>query len=105
MLMTFLAFGRRARREYRVFRKLLGVVPRLEERLMGCTDDEAMGMADLVRVFDCNRMLLYFSSHLSQDPKGCFLCEVRRYQEYERRYPGLDNASRHSDGSTSCPEC
>lgn len=36
-----------------MFRKLLGMVPRLEERLMECTDDDAMGIADLVRVFDC----------------------------------------------------
>jgi hypothetical protein len=36
-----------------VFRKLLGTVPRFDERLMECTDDEAMGMADLVSVFNC----------------------------------------------------
>jgi hypothetical protein len=44
---------RRARREYRVFRKLLGMVPRFEERLMECTDDEATGMAELVSIFNC----------------------------------------------------
>jgi hypothetical protein len=40
------------------------MVPRLEERLMECTDDDAMGIADLVRVFDCIHIQLYFSSPL-----------------------------------------
>jgi hypothetical protein len=37
------------------------MVPRLEERLMECTDDDAMEIADLVRVFGIQ---LYFSSPL-----------------------------------------
>ena len=52
---------RRARREYRAFRKLLGMVPRFEERLMECTDDEAAGMAELVGIFNCLHLQLEFS--------------------------------------------
>jgi hypothetical protein len=39
--------------EHRVFKKLLGMVPHLEERLMDCTNEEAMAMADLVSMFGC----------------------------------------------------
>jgi len=52
--------------EYRVFQKLLGMVPHLEERLMGCSNGESMTIADL--------------------------CQVGRHQEYERRSAGLDNS-------------
>jgi hypothetical protein len=49
---------RRARREYRVFRKLLGMVPRFEERLMECTDDEVTGMTELVGIFNCLHIMM-----------------------------------------------
>lgn len=50
--MTFLLFFLNStRRVYCVFKKLLGMVPRLEERLMECTDDETMRMGELVCVF------------------------------------------------------
>jgi hypothetical protein len=38
----------RARGEHRVFQKLLQMVPRLTERLLGASDEESMMMADLV---------------------------------------------------------
>jgi hypothetical protein len=41
------------------------MVPRFDERLMECTDDEVMGMADLVGVFNCMGLIrLDFSSYL-----------------------------------------
>jgi hypothetical protein len=56
-----LIIGGRARREHGIFRKLLGVVPHLEQRLMECTDDEAMGMAELVCVF--NSVHMRYNAH------------------------------------------
>ena len=49
-------------REYRVFQRLLGMVPHLEERLMDCSNEEAMAIADLVcslnSSFDCFLLVL-----------------------------------------------
>jgi len=45
----FVRLWYRHRREYRVFRKLLGMVPHLEERLMECSNEASMAMADMVR--------------------------------------------------------
>jgi hypothetical protein len=39
---------RRARKEYRVFQKLLQMVPRLLERLTAASEEESMLVADLV---------------------------------------------------------
>jgi hypothetical protein len=41
----------RCRREKGVFKALLGVVPRLVDRLTECSEEEALEMADLVRHF------------------------------------------------------
>jgi hypothetical protein len=38
----------RCRQEYRVFQKLLGMVPHLTECLMNCSNEESMAIADLV---------------------------------------------------------
>lgn len=40
----------RARKEHWVFKKLLQMVPRLTERLMGASDEESTMVADLVRL-------------------------------------------------------
>jgi len=40
----------RARKEYKVFQQLEGIVPHLHECLMGCSEEESMTMADLVRL-------------------------------------------------------
>lgn len=37
------------RREYRVFRKLLGMVPHLGDRLVDCSNEESMAVADLIQ--------------------------------------------------------
>ena len=39
----------RCRAENHVFQRLLGMVPHLADRLMECSEEEVMGMADLVR--------------------------------------------------------
>jgi len=44
----------RCRREYRVFQKLLGMVPHLGDRLVDCSNEESMVMADLVRPLQSN---------------------------------------------------
>src|SRR5271163_631139 len=49
----------RARKEYRVFQKLLQMVPRLFERLTEASDEESMTMADLV----CLTINLKYLSH------------------------------------------
>lgn len=41
----------RERREYRVYRSLLGMVPGLEERLLTAGDEEMRMIADLVSFF------------------------------------------------------
>ena len=38
----------RCRAENHVFQRLLGMVPHLADRLMECSEEEVMGMADLV---------------------------------------------------------
>jgi hypothetical protein len=58
----------RARREYRVFQKLLGMVPHLEERIIECSNEEAMGISDLVRLSNSN--LVSSTSLLLQIQKG-----------------------------------
>jgi hypothetical protein len=43
----------RCRREGRVFQRLVRIVPHLADRLMECSTDEAMAMADLARLPAC----------------------------------------------------
>jgi hypothetical protein len=100
---SFLIFLHRARKEYRIFRRLLGMVPHLEERLMECMDDEVMGMGELVHAFGWIHVP-YVSQNLFQDPKRYILCEVRRHQEYQRRHPRLDNAPGCPAESAPCSQ-
>lgn len=50
-LCAFTYLLRSCRREYRVFQKLLGMVPHLEQRLMDGSNEQAMAIADLVGTF------------------------------------------------------
>jgi hypothetical protein len=67
-LLDWPRFSRRVRREYRVFQKLLGMVPHLEERIIECSNEEAMGISDLVRLSNSN--LVSSTSLLLQIQKG-----------------------------------
>jgi hypothetical protein len=49
--LTILPLNFRERREHRVFRTLLNMVPGLEERLVQGTEEEVRMIADLVRAF------------------------------------------------------
>ena len=65
----------RERREHRVFKELLQMVPGLEERLLQSSEEEARLVADLVR----QHILVLTpsqSSQLGQDPKRCFECKI-----------------------------
>lgn len=66
----------RGRRERRVFQRLLGIVPHLADRLMECSNEDAMGMADLVRRFLQRHGVILT---LRQDSEGSFQREIRRH--------------------------
>lgn len=69
----------RSRREKLVFSRLLSIVPNLAERLMECSNEEVMGIADLVSRFLPPIGPLANASPFmaSQDSEGCLWCEVR----------------------------
>ena len=60
----------RCRREYRVFQKLLGMVPHLGDRLMDCSNEESMAMADLVCPLQSN--IISFLLLFITDSERCF---------------------------------
>ena len=45
----------RQRREHRVFQALLQMIPGLEDRLMGGSESDVMGIAESVCVYNCDR--------------------------------------------------
>jgi hypothetical protein len=51
----------RARKERAVFQKLLGMVPRLTERLMEGSNEDAMAVADLVCTHSTEYYLIVFT--------------------------------------------
>jgi hypothetical protein len=85
-----------------VFQKLLKTVPHLEERLMECSNEEAMAMADLVCLFD-TYCFVFIKSVTA--PERRLKCQVRRYQESEGRRAGLDNSPRRPVEPATCAQC
>jgi hypothetical protein len=67
------------------------MVPHLEERLLGCSNEESMAIADLVSVA-CTHYLLLFKSVSGSERR--LECQVGRHEESERCCAGLDNPAR-----------
>jgi hypothetical protein len=93
----------RCRREYRVFQKLLGMVPHLGDRLMDYSNEESMAMADLVCPLQSN--IISFLLLFITDSERCLYCQVGRHQEYEKRSVGLDNPPRCPAKPASFTQC
>lgn len=66
----------RSRREFLAFQELLRMVPHLEDRLVEGTDEEAVAIADLVRV-SCIQTLLIDLNVMISDPEGRLQRKVR----------------------------
>ena len=82
----------RARREHRIFQKLLGMVPHLLERLVDSSSGEdSLEIADLVRL-SLNSYAVFFALLVS-DSERYLQRQIRRHEKYERHRPRLDNAS------------
>jgi hypothetical protein len=81
----------RERREHRVFMQLLRMVPGLDNRLMNGSEEEAVHVADLVRlmIFPYIHILIPYA-----DPKGRFKRKIGRYEEPQERHLGLDHTKR-----------
>lgn len=102
---------RRARSEYCVFQKLLNMIPCLADRLVECSEEECMGISDLVSTVFLHCVVTPGSPINSQqlafipDTEGCVMREVGRNKIIERRGFGLDNTKGNWIEPSSCTQC
>jgi hypothetical protein len=85
----------RESRENRIFHALLRIVPGLEPRILGSSEEELRIVADLVRaaLLDKSRPDILIRN-ICKDPEGHLKCAVRRHEEPQGCTYRLDHSGR-----------
>jgi hypothetical protein len=75
----------RQRREHRIFKVLLQMVPNLEARLMEGSEDDVVCIAEMVGLFFCSFTI---SAHrFGTASERCLQRQIRRYKKSEGPHP------------------
>jgi hypothetical protein len=67
----------RERREHRVFRLLLQMVPGMEDRLMEGSEEDTLHIAELVCNYGVSSHMHFSTLAMLTDPEGRFRCKIR----------------------------